>query len=445
MDEFFFGLPLGPGDLFYELIITSHSNEAGYAVETLSNEINRGTASFNAPATVTLPGDFMVTTTSFTDRMKGIRVYATGENSISVLVTISYPSTSLIGYASFPVYPNNKFQSVTEYEYFAISTDYALSPSITDRKSNILLICNLDETTVIITPTQNVSLPQDAQTDSTLLEVVGGTTHNITLNRFQTLLISSLSDLTGTKLISNKPLTVLTGHQCAQFPATTGFCEPVYVQIPPTLNWGEKFFLAPFAGRNTSEYYKVVTSVNSTRIAYRCDTLDSFGTDISTAGTGRIIVLPASLHCYLIATHPIFVVHLGLGFTADNLGDPAVCLVSPTTGHISSTVFISLPTYFPERFVTVTLLAEHFNKSQILLDGSQLSCSWSAIHFIDDNNIVGYGCTASVTAGVHVISHSGENGLLSVTAYGWNTNPQLGYAYLAGINFQIMDSSAEGK
>ncbi len=449
--DFFLGLPLVPElqSPVYELIIGTPSVEASYVIESTAGQISAGTASFNMPTTISLNSTIEVTSSAEMEgigvratEMEGIRVRATGENPISVLVTISYPTFSVTGYAAYLVHPNNEVQTASDYEYFALSTD---SIALASHKSNILLIGNLNATTVRITPTQTVSLPQNAQTLSPLVNVTAGTTHQVTLDVLQTLLISSSHDLTGTRIVSNKPLTVLTGHQCAQIPTTEAFCEPLYVQVPPTLNWGQAFLLAPFAGRTSSQFYKLVTSENSTTIAYRCGASESQGIHISTAGSGNILFFPANSYCYLTASNPIFVVQAGTGFLTDFLGDPSVTVIPPVSGHINSTSFTSLSSiFFPNNFITVTVQAEHFEESQIILDGTQLSCSWNAIRDIISDRIVGYGCTTSVTSGPHVVLHSGEHGVLSVVAYGWNSQPSLGYAYLTGIKLEVTELSTAG-
>lgn len=219
--------------------------------------------------TVPIDTSFEVTSSGFGQRMKGLRVYSTGNNPIYVLVTMKYSRFFLIGYASYLVHPNSEFTNVDMYEYFAISTDYAGAPAITNRYSNILLVGNHDATSISITPSQNVNLPVDAQSDSATVEVVSGSTHTVTLGEFQTLGFSSLLDLTGTRIVSDKPVTVLTGHQCAQIPTLISFCEPIYVHVPPTVNWGQQFLLAPLGGRTAAnQQYMLVTSTNSTTIAY---------------------------------------------------------------------------------------------------------------------------------------------------------------------------------
>ena len=417
-------------------------DKADYAVESNDGEIASGTVTSSTPAVVRVDRTYLVTSSGFLDRVKGIRIRTTSPNQIYVLVITSYNDfgsfRSLFGYGSYLVHPNKEF-STGDYEYFAVSFDSTPNRNgISNSISNILLIGNHNETFVSITPVQDVSLPVDAQSNSSLIEVTAGTTHNVTLNSFHTLGFSTDLDLTGTKIVSNKPLTVITGHQCAQIPSTTGFCEPLYIHLPPTINWGHTFLLAPFGGRTADQYYKVVTSVDSTTIHYRCGSDDSVSLEKSTAGSGHLLSLSSDSYCYLNASSPVFMVQMSPGYLADNLGDPALAIVPPTSGYVKSSSFLSLPSDIPNNFITVTVLAEHFNTSQILFDRNPLACSWNVIRNTFSDDIVGYGCTYNVSPGTHVVTHSGDDGVLSVIAYGWNDNPSLGYAYLTNFNLRLL-------
>ena len=438
--DFIFGIPLTPAGQTprYELTIGTPSNQADYTIESRAGVIAAGTVNSSSPAAVIVSNTFQVVSGGMDERMKGIRVRVTGQNPVYVLVTIKYnffgSFTFLLGYGSYLVHPNNELPNGGDYVYYVMSTDYTGSSTrVTDRRSNALLVGNRNVTSVSITPTQNVSLPQD---DSNLIQVTAGTTHNITLNSLQTLGFSSLFDLTGTKIVSDKPLTVITGHQCAQVPSTTGFCEPIYIHIPPIFNWGQLFLLAPLGGRTANQYYKLVTSNDSTTIAHRCGVGRNVIQQIPIAGTGHFLSFPNNSYCYLTASSPIFVVQMAPGNNEDNVGDAAIAIVAPMSRHVKTTTFLNLLSDFQASFITVTLQAKYFNASWILLDGIPLGCTWNNIYNTVNNDIVGHGCTFSVAAGTHVISHSEENGVLSVVAYGWNTTPNLGYAYLTNINFK---------
>ena len=440
--DFYFGIPLTPAGQSprYEIVVGTPSSTATYAIESRDGMISSGTATSSSPGVVLIENDFQVTLSGFSDRMKGIRVYATGSNPIYVLVVIKYnffgSFKQLIGYESYPVHPNYENANVDEYIYYALSTDYAGDSEITNRESNILLVGNHNGTSIIITPTQTVTLPEDAQSNSTQVMVTAGTSHTVTLDRFQTLGFSSLLDLTGTKIVSSRPLAVISGHQCGQIPIDVNFCEPLYVHLPPTFNWGTHFLLAPFGARTANQQYKYVTTENSTTIAYRCGTQASKSLQVAVSGSGRLLSVSTPSYCYLTASSPIFLVQVSPGSMADNIGDSAMSIVPHTAAHVTSSSFFNIPNDFAISYITVTVQAQHFTPFDIQIDGAMLGCTWTNISNVTSDEIVGHGCTHMLAAGTHTISHSGESGVLSVMAYGWNSGANYGYAYLANLNFE---------
>ena len=443
-NDFYLGIPLLPPSTQFELTIGTPNDEATYVVESAEGELDAGTTSSTDPATLILDTSrFGVANSGFFERKKGIRVQATGENSISVLVVVRYTVTpffvNLIGYGSYPMYPNYEVDEPGgQYVYYAISSDYAGEPAITNRRSNILLVGNHDETAITITPSTDVSLPLDAQSNSPLVDVAAGTAHTVTLNSFQTLGISDLLDLTGTKIESDKALTIISGHQCAQVPIDRGFCEPLYVPIPPTFNWGQFFFLGPFEGRTASQQYKFVTSTDATTVAWRCGEINE-GLDELAAGTGSLISLNSPIYCYLTANAPIFMVQIAPGNAVDGVGDTAMMALAPSSAHVTGATFLNFPNDFEQNFITVMVQDEYFVPNEIQLDDAILGCTWNDILNINDDTVVGHGCTFGVEAGPHVIMHMGGDSFLSVNAYGWNSVRNFGYAYLTNFQFSEVE------
>ena len=196
----------------------------------------------------------IVTEGSYDHRHKGVRIY-TLQQPISVLI-MNFETGSLGSYLSLP---SCDF-FIPHYQYYAVST----SSSVEKKRSEMLLIGNANNTVITVTPSVNVSMPSDAQDpniNSTLITIANGMTHTIVLHEFDTLLIKavdSYSDLTGTKVISDKPLTVISGHECANVPIHSPFCDHISVQIPPTITWGQRFLLTPFGNRTAGQYYKMI-------------------------------------------------------------------------------------------------------------------------------------------------------------------------------------------
>ena len=389
-------------------------------------------ASASAPTEVDIPVEYFVAGSGFSERNKGIRIYSSDEPIFVIAETFDLQRH----HSTFLAYPPLDIGS--SYEYFVVSLEDGFF------NSQFLLVGCKDDTTITILPSQGVQIPQDPQDSSS--ETVFLTkvdSHNFTLNEFQTLFISTFDDLTGTKIVSNKPLTVISGHECASLQADFNNCEPLAVQVPPMATWGTRFLLAPFSGRSAPQKFRLVSS-EQTSVVYYCND------DMESATVDTRFDLTTDQYCFLESQDPILVVQLAVNVVAIDPGDPAIALVSPVDQYVSESKFVVLAdSLFPTSRISVTVSvpdpnSEQFDPSSILLDGAPLECEWEDILRFE-SNIAGYGCSRIVsTSGVpeyHTVSHN-NSGLISVLVYGFNAgfdadnpNQALGYAYLAGQSF----------
>ena len=415
------------------IVGTPANSSVTFVVENNAGMIHTGTVTSSVPVAVTIPSDQQVTDSNFNNRLKGIHVYSTegdplyvvAENFLSFLnhgVYIAYPCLSL-------------GENIDRYEYGIVSVD---DPTDTLNSQFLLVGCE-DDTTITITPTQSITMPEDIQRSSTVVTVEPGTTsHEITLNTMQTLLVLSVDDLTGTIIVSNKPLAVISGHECANIPLSEAGCEPLAVQVPPIATWGTKFLLAPFAGRDGPQAFRAVSSKSNTSYVYTCDSESRFAPETSA------LSFFSAAYCYLQSTDPVFLTELSFGGSIDSKGDPTISMISPLDQYINAIDFVSLSSgEFPSNFISVTVAAEHYNPDSILLDGQPINCVWWEITD-RDANIIGYGCNKTVSSDSgrpkkHTVSHSEEDGLLSVLVYGFSSFPGRGYAYLAGQVLEITE------
>ena len=405
-----------------------------YVVEASGESIQTGDVSSGTPAVVNIPTDLelQVTDSDFANRKKGIHVYTTGDESIFV---IAENFVSPFNYGVFLAYPCLTSETDMSYEYYIISVQ---ANDII--RSQFLLVGCVNDTTITVTPTQSLSLPQDPQiaTDTSVTVEPETTSHTFTLNQMQTLFVSSANDLTGTKIVSNKPLTVISGHECANVPFSESDCKPLVIHVPPYATWGTKFLLAPFAGRTGVQSFKVI-SAEPTSITNKCGSSKSQITVDVTS-----FLLNANEYCYLESSKPLLVVQFSTGGSIDRQGDPAITMISPIDQYVNEIAFFSLPTStFPSNYISVTVSVEHYNGERILLDGAAIDCDWTEIQN-NDADIVGYGCSKAVTSGgdtpkQHTVSHMDADGLISVLVYGFGAAPGRGYAYLAGQNILKTD------
>ena len=119
-----------------------------------------------------------------------------------------------------------------------------------------------NDTLLTITPTQNVTIGTDS--------VEASESVLVTLHRAETLLIAFISDLTGTKVTSNRPISFFCGDQCTNVPSAVPFCDQIVEQLPPVEVWGREFATAPLKTRMSFDVFRFVVSENGATVSITC-------------------------------------------------------------------------------------------------------------------------------------------------------------------------------
>ena len=374
------------------LFITSiEPDPVPITIESLRGYTFSAIATQNATTTVEIPNTFQVFSSS--DRDKGIRVSA-GDNRI-VVYGLNYDRFTSDAFLALPC----DRLPVEQYEYYAISyTDGG-----SDRLSYILIVSCEDNTMV--------------QIGSAVVQ----------LSRMQTYFFESANDITGTKVVSNRPIVVYAGHECTFIPATARACDHITEQVPPTTIWGSQFISASFSGRSSGEIYRVLASEDATTLVVNCSTFNQLQTyDLSSAGSWQEFSTPAMSFCTINSNKPLLVMEFSLGNNLDGIGDPFMMMVTPTEQFSNNYVFNVLPE-FSTNYITVAVTPDDFEPRNIHVDDVDLeNAVWNTV-YCSDTTVCGYVTYVTLTPGEHRLYHSDVSAHIGVSAYGFNSYNSYGY------------------
>ena len=400
-------------------IMTGSSSPVNYTVETYSGTIATGTVTNTTLAKLTISTTLVVLGSSYQNRNKGIHV--SSSNEISVLLVNYRSSTSVGEYFAYPV----QNLSIPQYQYYAVSTG---TLAISDQSlSEVLLVGTEDNTTVTVVPTQNINVPQNIQlSNSNEITAAAGTSFSFTLHKMQTFLIGTpIYDITGTSIVSDKPLTVISGHECGNVPDNVAACEHITEQIPPTVDWGKQFLLTPYSGKPV-QYYKIITASNYTTYNFTCGIDNTTTYYLHTAGSSSTHSTGSNNYCSISSDKQILVTQLVPGHNLGNTGDPAISLVPSVNQYSQDVVFVS---------PNINGITSHYiniattNQSTILLDGVALPLTWNAIYSYT-NNVIGYGTRLTSTS-LDVPQILTSDNKFTTLIYG--TGSSTAYSYSAGV------------
>ncbi len=178
----------------------------------------------------------------------------------------------------------------------------------------------------------------------------------VILNAGDALELGSLSgDLTGSEVVSDKPVQLLGGHFCALVPEGFGYCDHLEESIPPVSALSNRSFVhdpvdSLFPGGKQSIVRIVATEAN-TSLTYDPP---SPGAPGAIANAGDFVELRTAGSFLLTSDKKVLVTQLmlGSGF-ANSTGDPALTLAVPVDQYLTSYAIYAPPQY-AETYLEIT-------------------------------------------------------------------------------------------
>ena len=297
------------------------------------------------------------------DRSSGIRIFTDGGE-----VSVYGINNEISSVDAFSVFPCYRYPAIVgDYEYVILSITQR-----DNRDSRLMIVGCEDNTAVTVTPSRQLnSIPPTVPPP-----LGGGQTPmpdeplEITLGRLTSILLNNREDLSGTRISSDKPIAVFTGHECGDVPTDNiGTCDHMVQQVPPQVTWGRLFFIVPIPGRYSGDHYRVATLTANTEFTLTCRTLADTTPNVTTIpivfnneiGTGFAAfnttpgtptntrdpdVRKRNLQwCCIESNNPILVMQYEFGGEADRgiknadaatFGDPLMTIIPPVVQYLNN-------------------------------------------------------------------------------------------------------------
>ena len=404
---------------------TMKSTPVTFKVTSLDGNFSyMGTTSYHNPHKVAIPASYEVLDNTYSWRRKGLKVYSNDTEPISVIAWSFRSSDS--DFVSYLALPCHK-QPTTQYTYYVVST-FGLS----DLTSQFMIIGCLNNSNVTIIPNNDIIVPSDPQ-DSAAVNIIVSAGHSFkfVLHSLQTFFVFKPHvDLTGTKIISDSPLTIISGHEAAQVPAGTNDADTIVTQLTPTITWGKTFLLSPHMSRTNGQSYKVIATNNKTNAVKTCGTNYNAENIKFDENNTNWFYTTSGVYCSIISDQPIYVAQIGNGqrYAGALFGDPSLNTVPPIEQYEHSTQFSSLLLRGTSYYSVVVPNDAYFNQS-LLINNVLTNPPWVQI-YASDGSVYGYGYSTSFS-GTYTITHPIPNGKLFVSIYGWILFA--GHSYVGGM------------
>ncbi len=221
------------------------------------------------------------------------------------------------------------------------------------------------------------------------------------------------SDLTGTVLLSDKPIAAYAGHHIANVASADPFFADYLVEsMPPVNRWGSEFYTTPLTTRSGGDTYRIVAARDNTAV-----TLNSAAPILLNRGDYHQTLLTGASR--IVADKPVFVAQFAHSSDVDGVtnSDPFMVTV-PARPHWSAVQSFTTPGVgFASHYVNVVVSKSA--SASLRMDGAPFASFSSAIQGGDY-----VFATSSVTTGTHAITC---NEPVGVIVYGWNEYESYGW------------------
>ena len=349
---------------------------------------------------------------STSDREKAIIVRAESDREL----TVYGGNLDTFASDSFLSLPKQPDEGQSTFKYIVASYNTAFGGV----ESAVAIIAQYKETLLSITP------KLDTVIDTTLTPA--GATTNVVLQEAETFLIENNDDITGLTVVSNKPLAVLSGHDCTNVPLFAGACDPLVEQVPPVSSWGRQFATAPLKGRQSYDVFRVLASEDSTEVVVNCTSGDpeTVSTNTYQLGEGNFTEfnVPSDQYCFIQGSANILVLQYAVGIAADHVtGDPSMIIVPAITQYCNQ---YSLPIIQPSdgrftftHYMNILIPTPFYQLDQFFLDNQLLNnynLTFTVIQ--QDGDPLVYAAQVDLTEGVHTLYHTNPAATLGVVMYG---------------------------
>ena len=243
-------------------------------------------------------------------------------------------------------------------------------------------------------------------------------------------------DLTGTIIITDKPVSVFSALRCSYVPQYIPYCDHLVEQIPPVSTWGTRFVTVPLKGRRAFDVFRLIAANNCTDVILSC--MNSNGSNT----TSRTFTLneaqyqevhnTSDEYCLVKSTDRLLVIQYSVGRTADGnyTGDPFMAILPPMGLLSANLTFANFdsPVQNYQHYVNVVVPAEFFQPDEVYFNNIKLSqIASDVVPILDGSKIAYYGVQITVGAGSHTLRHANPYAHFGILVYGFAYGASYGY------------------
>lgn len=399
-------------DHYLEITVTSR-NGADFTItygpgETL---IGNYTVLANISKPLRIDYNLLEASGSETIENKGIHLYSTDSVNVYALNYRTQSSDVAV------IYPTESLGK----EYFAMC--YTPHPTSTNESNTeFLIVASADNTIVKITPTVDTDRGEKANVMFSRI-LNKGQSFQVQSNNSN---IPGQGDLTGSYIVSDKPIAFFSGVKATSIPETGSSRDHLFEQIPPTNTWGREFYIVPLEQR-IMDTYRVLAAEDNTIV-----NIEGLNRTV-TLNRGKYFEfdLDYKAACRLIASRKVLLSQYCRSQDVNGVGDPFMIILSPISQKINDVTFEAYESALIKDIFYINVITLTSEVDHILLDGISIKTFFKSF----PNSKYAYA-RVPTTKGTHRLYNPNKGGGFLAYVYGFGLRTE-SYGYGVGFNLDI--------
>ena len=327
-----------------------------------------------------------------------------------------------------------------EYNYYAVSSNGYSS----HYNSSVLVVGTEDNTTMKLTVTKSVTVSVNYYP----IHLIPDKEYSFVINRLQTIYIGSPDDLTGSKITTDKQVSVFSGHQYGNVINTLSNdtkSQSSYLveQMPPTGLWGKMYHVMPLSKLLSYNYIiKVVASKQCVIMIYCNSSASPAFNATLRKGQFENKTFSNNEYCTVLSTAEVLVAQFSLGVL--NSSSLMMTLVPSTKQYYSDFILSTIQFNNSDvngstrhHYANIIVKADYYQPSMIYLTADGYNRSLDTQQWVPikvNNTIEAYATQVNVTYGMFKIFHIKETAMMMIVTYGLSSYGIYGSATLNNIN-----------
>lgn len=267
-----------------------------------------------------------------------------------------------------------------------------------------------------------------------------------TLNRGEYLQITQTAELSGSPILSDKPIGVWGAASCLNVPVSNYACDTAQQMIPPVKAMGNEYAAVRYRGRNGGQDeappWRLVGMVDGTQLAWEPGPPSGAPTSLNLGDVYEFNSPGAWVVKSQDTDHPFYLAaYMTGGQDFNGEGDPEWVNVIPTAQYLDSYVLFTDPTYSETDLVVVRRPDSNGQFADVVLDCAGPLQNWQQVgkyQYTRVDLVTGnFQNVGNCSNGRHEIK---SNVPFGVTVWGWGSTASdfftqyVSYAYPAGAS-----------